>query len=161
MSKLGSIKYELNDEVDLGQIVNSRFAILQELQPDREVHLVDECPEKIRVSSQLITRLLDNLVSNSIAHTLPTDSVSVFTYFEDGSWNLQYEDSGAGLPESYTVNESQDFERFDERKADGKGSGLGLSIVKQIVNQHGGSLIFGQSYMGGLLLRITVPMKIQ
>jgi signal transduction histidine kinase len=161
MSKLGSIKYELNDEVDLGQIVNSRFAILQELQPDREIHLVDECPEKIRVSSQLITRLLDNLVSNAIAHTLPTDSVSVFTYFEDGSWNLQYEDSGAGLPESYTVNESQDFERFDERKADGKGSGLGLSIVKQIVNQHGGSLIFGQSYMGGLLLRITVPMKIQ
>lgn len=158
MSKLGSIKYELNDEVNLGQVVHSRFAILQELQPDREVHLVDECPQNIKVSLPLITRLIDNLVSNAIAHTLPTDSVSVFTYFEDGSWNLQYEDSGAGLPDTYFENDNSSFERFDERKTEGKGSGLGLSIVKQIVNQHGGSLSFGKSYMGGLLLRITVPI---
>ena len=159
MSKLGSIKYELNDEIDLGQVVNSRFVILRELQPDRKVQLVDECPEKIRASLPLVTRLLDNLVSNAIDHTLPTDSISVFTYFENGSWNLQYEDSGAGLPESYDFNENQNLERFDKRKSDGKGSGLGLSIVKQIVNQHGGSLILGQSYLGGLLLRITVPLR--
>jgi len=159
MSKLGSIKYEVNDEINLGHLVTSRFAILKELQPDRDVHLVDECPERIQASLPLITRMLDNLVSNAIAHTLPTDSVSVFTYFEEGSWNLQYEDSGAGLPESYFLDKDSNFERFDERKSDGKGSGLGLSIIKQIVTQHGGTLTYGQSYMGGLLLRITVPIR--
>ena len=159
MSRLGAIKYELEDEVDLGKLVKARFAILQELQPEREVKIIDECNQTVRISLPLITRLIDNLISNTMAHTLATDSVSICTFIEDGTWSLQYEDSGIGLPPSYSQAPGSDFIRFDERRSEGKGTGLGLSIIQQIVNQHDGTLALGKSYLGGLLLRITAPIK--
>jgi signal transduction histidine kinase len=159
MSRLGAIKYELEDEVDLGKLVKARFAILQELQPEREVKIIDECNQTVRISLPLITRLIDNLISNTMAHTLATDSVSICTFIEDGTWSLQYEDSGNGLPPSYSQAAGSDFIRFDERRSEGKGTGLGLSIIQQIVNQHDGTLALGKSYLGGLLLRITAPIK--
>lgn len=159
MSRLGAIKYELEDEVDLGKLVKARFAILQELQPEREVKIIDECNQTVRISLPLITRLIDNLISNTMAHTLATDSVSICTFIENGTWSLQYEDSGNGLPPSYLQAAGSDFSRFDERRSEGKGTGLGLSIIQQIVNQHDGTLALGKSYLGGLLLRITAPIK--
>ena len=159
MSKLGAIKYELEDEIDLGKLVQVRFAILKELQPEREVKIVDECNQSIKISLPLITRLIDNLISNTMAHTSATDSVSIFTFVEDGTWSLQYEDSGIGLPQSYFQDAGKDFIRFDERRSEGKGTGLGLSIIQQIVEQHDGTLTLGKSYLGGLLLRITAPIQ--
>jgi signal transduction histidine kinase len=94
-----------------------------------------------------------------MAHTLATDSVSICTFIENGTWSLQYEDSGNGLPPSYLQAAGSDFSRFDERRSEGKGTGLGLSIIQQIVNQHDGTLALGKSYLGGLLLRITAPIK--
>jgi signal transduction histidine kinase len=159
MSKLGAIKYELEDEVDLGKLVQARFAILKELQPEREVKIVDECNQSIRISLPLITRLIDNLISNTMAHTSANDSVSVFTFIEEGAWSLQYEDSGIGLPQSYFQDAGAAFIRFDDRRSEGKGTGLGLSIIQQIVDQHDGTLTLGKSYLGGLLLRITAPIQ--
>lgn len=159
MSKLGAIKYELEDEVDLGELVQARFAILKELQPEREVKIVDECNQSIKISLPLITRLIDNLISNTMAHTSANDSVSVFTFIEEGSWSLQYEDSGIGLPQSYFQDAGAEFIRFDDRRSEGKGTGLGLSIIQQIVDQHDGTLTLGKSYLGGLLLRITAPIQ--
>jgi signal transduction histidine kinase len=158
MSKLGAINYDLTDDVDLGKLVKDRFSILQELQPERDLHIIDECNEKIKVSLPLITRLIDNLISNTMAHTSPNDSVSIYTFIEDGTWSLQYEDSGGGLPETYFEGQEAEFFRFDARKAEGKGTGLGLSIIQQIVQQHDGVLTLGKSYLGGLLLRITAPI---
>lgn len=159
MSKLGAIKYELEDQVDLGELVQARFAILKELQPEREVKIVDECNQSIKISLPLITRLIDNLISNTMAHTSANDSVSVFTFIEEGSWSLQYEDSGIGLPQSYFQDAGAEFIRFDDRRSEGKGTGLGLSIIQQIVDQHDGTLTLGKSYLGGLLLRITAPIQ--
>ncbi len=159
MSKLGAINYEISDEINLGDLVRERFSILQELQPERPLHLVDECEEEVIVSQALMTRLIDNLVSNTLSHTKVHDSVDVFTFIEDGNWTLQYEDSGEGMPESYLVDFADELSRFDKRKSEGKGTGLGLSIVQQIVLQHGGTLVLGKSYLGGMLLRITAPIS--
>jgi signal transduction histidine kinase len=159
MSKLGAISYELSDEVSLGELVAKRFGILKELQPERDIKLVDECVTKAKVSLALITRLVDNLISNAIEHTDKTVSISVITFTEGSSWTLQYEDSGTGLPERYFADPNSEIVRFDERRSEGRGSGLGLSIIQEIVKQHSGSLTLGTSYMGGLLLRITVPQN--
>lgn len=157
MSKLGAINYDKSDLFDLGELVNQRFQILHDLQPGRALTIIDECEMPIHASLVLITRLLDNLVSNTLAHTLEVDEVRVTTCLEDGNWTIQYEDSGKGLPDSYLYDGESHFLRFDFRKSEGTGTGLGLSIIQQIVKQHGGELSVGRSYLGGLLLRITAP----
>lgn len=160
MSKLGAVSYELTDEVNLGKLVAERFSKLKELQPDREITIINECKQNIKTSLPLITRLVDNLISNALAHTLSTDSISIALFIEDGSWSLQYEDSGKGLPEVYFSAQDFDFIRFDSRRSEGKGTGLGLSIIQQIIRQHDGKLVIGKSYLGGLLLRVTAPVRV-
>lgn len=158
MSKLGAIEYELTDEVDLGALIFQRFRILQELQPERAISLVNECEEKVLASEVLLIRLLDNLVANAFAHTEPTDSVVVTSWIESGVWSIQYEDSGKGLPKDFLLEESANFSRFDNRASLAKGNGLGLNIIQGIAAQHKGSVTIGESYLGGLLLRVAAPI---
>ena len=159
MSRLGAISYELNDKVDLSNLVHKRFRILEELQPGRAITLIDECEQEIEASEVLIIRLLDNLVSNALTHTDPDDSIIVTTCTDSEYWTIQYEDSGPGLPDQYLVETDFSFSRFDSRASFGKGNGLGLSIIKAISAQHGGSMTLGTSYLGGLLLRVSAPIK--
>lgn len=159
MSKLGAITYELTDSVNLGQLVEQRFRILQELQPERKVTFIDECNQDITGSESLIVRMLDNLVANALVHTQSTDAIVVTTVTDIDSWTIQYEDAGAGMPENFQELPETNFSRFDSRASLGKGSGLGLSIIEGIASQHGGTVTIGKSYLGGMLLRVTAPTK--
>ncbi|MEN9692506.1 MAG: hypothetical protein RLZZ330_150 [Actinomycetota bacterium] len=159
MSKLGAIEYELSDEVDLGQLIFQRFRILQELQPERSVTLVDECGQKVFASEALIIRLIDNLVANAFAHTESSDAIVVTSWIDSGFWTIQYEDAGVGMPDDFQIETETTLFRFDSRASEGRGNGLGLSIIQGIASQHKGSVTIGKSYLGGLLLRVTAPIK--
>jgi len=71
---------------------------------------------------------------------------------------LTVDDDGPGIPESERERVLQRFVRLDEaRSRDDGGSGLGLSIVDEVVRAHGGSMSITQSPLGGTRIEVTLP----
>ena len=68
------------------------------------------------------------------------------------------EDDGPGIPEDQYKNVFKPFFRLDKsRSLNQSGVGLGLAIVEDIVNSHGGNIQLGKSKYNGLLVKISLP----
>jgi hypothetical protein len=120
---------------------------------------VDSHPEPriITMDADKITQVLGNLLLNSIKHS--PDGATIWLRWrpsEDGGVRLEVEDEGAGIPPG---REEKIFERFlqlgtsDERS----GSGLGLTISRQIVAMHGGRIWAAPGRTVGALFVVELP----
>ena len=69
-----------------------------------------------------------------------------------------FEDDGPGIPEEEYKNVFKPFYRLDKsRSLNQAGVGLGLAIVEDVINSHGGNIQLGKSKYNGLLVKITLP----
>ena len=104
----------------------------------------------------LLPELVDNLIDNALRYTPAGGSVTVNTGCEQDIPFLSVDDTGPGIPPS---ERSKVFERFYRiAGTTGEGSGLGLSIVKEVVDRHGGVLEIHESREhGGTCIRVTFP----
>jgi two-component system, OmpR family, sensor histidine kinase ChvG len=86
-------------------------------------------------------QVIENLVANAVSFSPPEGLIRLSLTRRDGSAEIMVEDEGPGLPEGHT---EALFERFYSKRpageAFGRHSGLGLSIARQIVEAHGGSI---------------------
>ena len=68
------------------------------------------------------------------------------------------EDDGPGIPEDQYKNVFKPFFRIDKSRSLNKsGVGLGLAIVEDVINSHGGNIQLGKSKLNGLEVRIFLP----
>jgi two-component system OmpR family sensor kinase len=103
--------------------------------PDEPVHVVGD--------EQRLRQVVANLVANARRHTGPGTTVTVSASVADGgtSARLRVHDDGPGMPETLRGKEFERFSRGDSSRTRASGgSGLGLSIVKAIVEAHHGSV---------------------
>ena len=71
---------------------------------------------------------------------------------------VNIEDDGPGIPEDQYKNVFKPFFRLDKsRNLNQSGVGLGLAIVEDIINSHGGNIQLGRSKIGGLQVKISLP----
>ena len=69
-----------------------------------------------------------------------------------------FEDDGPGIPEDQYKNVFKPFFRLDQsRSLNQSGVGLGLAIVEDVVNSHGGNIQLGKSSFKGLQVKISLP----
>ena len=132
-------KYRLErEEVPLRDMVADVLAELTEEAAANEISLTEQVPEEIRLSADqsLMTQLLLNLVENGIKYGRPGGTVAVSAHERDGRIFLTVRDDGIGIEEKDLPYIFDRFYRAD-RARDRSGSGLGLSIVKWIVELHG------------------------
>ena len=102
--------------------------------------------------------LLNNLVDNALRHVPTGGRVDVQVTAEGGRVRLAVSDTGPGIPEADRQRVLQRFVRLTPSQGEGKGSGLGLSIVARVVAQHGGTLALSECEGGGLSVRIDLPV---
>jgi len=115
-------------------------------------------PVSVTADSLAILSLVRNLVQNAVKYTPNGGRVDLSVYSEAGVAILKVEDNGPGVP-------PQDIERIFEpfyrgRRPTGDGSGLGLSIVKRIVDRYGGSIEFAnltEAERSGLCVVVRLP----
>lgn len=124
----------------------------------REVSLALDCPEglTLRADRFKLEQALLNLLDNAIKYARPRTVVTVGARPEAGQTRLRVHDFGAVIP----VEElPQVFERFwrSQSTMREKGYGLGLSIVKALVEMHGGSVAVTSSEAGGTEFTVTLP----
>jgi len=100
---------------------------------------------------QLLWILLDN------AFRFATSAVEVSLSSEDGWARLLVADDGPGVPPEHRERIFERFYRVDSSRA-GSHSGLGLSIARWIVAQHGGRIIAGEAKLGGAAFLVDLPL---
>ena len=132
--------------------------IKSELPDGIEVRL--NVPEAIEASLdvQRIQQVLINFIINAV-HAMPeggTLDIRGFAELEKETFILQIRDSGIGIPEE---NMARIFDPFFTTKEVGKGSGLGLSIIHGIIEQHGGHISVESTPGAGTTFTLQLPMN--
>ena len=101
--------------------------------------------------SQVLINLLRNAADAARGHAASPQVALSFRQVSGGRTRIEVEDNGAGVPEGLR----QDiFLPFFTTKA--KGTGVGLSLARQVVLAHRGSIDIGEAESGGALFRIVI-----
>ncbi|MCZ4280226.1 sensor histidine kinase N-terminal domain-containing protein [Kiloniella laminariae] len=131
----------LNDVIDLKQLSIEVTTNLVPQAVARDIDLGFECPDasfKIMGNRDLIIEALKNLIDNALRYCPPGAAVTVGLEAMDKQILLSVDDNGPGIPEE---ERTRVFERFYRTPGqDDEGCGLGLPIVKEIMEQHGGQV---------------------
>jgi light-regulated signal transduction histidine kinase (bacteriophytochrome) len=100
-------------------------------------------------------QVFQNLISNAVKFRgQRRPRIEIDTYYSEGLWEFWIKDNGIGIEEKYGNRIFQMFQRLHERgKYDG--SGIGLAIVKKIVERHGGSIWFTSTPGEGTTFHFT------
>jgi signal transduction histidine kinase len=109
----------------------------------------------------LLTNLFVNLIGNSLKFRRPDVPPTVHVSAErDGKdWRVTVRDNGIGIEPEFADKVFVIFQRLHARDAY-EGTGIGLAIVKKIVEYHGGRIWLGQDIAEGTEINFTLPVKI-
>ena len=142
------------ESVPVGVIVEDAVAAISSVATARGVVLVVEGVRDVEVDVDRVRigQVLANLLSNALRHTPAGGTVSVRTSANERAVDVEVTDTGPGLG----AQPDRVFARF-ERAADSGGSGLGLTIARQLVEAHGGSLTAANVPGGGARFTVRVP----
>ncbi|MDX6415237.1 MAG: hypothetical protein QOH23_2647 [Gaiellaceae bacterium] len=151
-----------NKEIDLVQAAGDAIASTRLLAETKSMTLDLDAPEHayVRADPKRIGQALDNLISNALKFTPAGGRVGVSIDVRDDLVLLSVTDSGCGIPES---EQEQLFERFfrSSTTAHLPGTGLGLVIVKAIVETHGGSITYESAESEGTTFTLSLPRQTQ
>ena len=102
-----------------------------------------------------LKRSFENIIQNGLTYG---EKVSVNIQKRTNRVLIMIEDDGPGIPEDQYKNVFKPFFRLDKsRSLNQSGVGLGLAIVEDIVNSHGGNIQLGKSKFNGLQVKISLP----
>lgn len=133
---------------------------LKTLQPSRPIETKIEPGILVNISHNYAQQMLANIFANLRRHT-PEDSQVLIDLATVGNKAvLTISDAGSGLPEEIYKSGIQYFQRFDRsRSRESGGSGLGMTIMKRIIENANGSIELRKSEFGGLEIKITLPVS--
>jgi heavy metal sensor kinase len=123
------------------------------------LELTETVPVQIEGDSSRLRQMVRNLLDNAIKYTPTGGRVSVELDQPTGTaFRLRISDTGLGIPVSAQLYIFDRFYRVDQaRTREEGGSGLGLSIVKQIIEAHGGSVSVKSDVGVGTMMTLTMP----
>jgi len=113
---------------------------------------------KIKADQLLITHLLINLLNNSIKYNKSNGFIKIIIFKENNYVKITIEDNGIGIPEKDLPLIFNRFYKADSARTS-EGSGIGLSIVKWIVDSHKGSIEVKSIVGKGTLFDIKLPIN--
>ena len=145
--------------VDMGRLARELFE-LQSPPLGLELVLVGDLPEFITLAAPL-EQVLRNLFSNAIKHhDRPAGRIEVScSATDDGFWAFVVTDDGPGIPPKYHERVFEMFQTLRPRD-EVEGSGMGLALVKKIVETYGGTITIASDGVRGCSMRFTWPITI-
>lgn len=142
-------------------IIDSATAICSNISKDKNIYFNISCDDNLNatINEQLIEQALINLIENAIKYGPDKNSIAIVARIHDNELIIEVSDTGHGIEEKHL---ERIFERFyTADKARSKklgGSGLGLSIVKHIVQAHNGDIKVKSAVGVGTSFTIMLPL---
>ena len=147
-----------NEQLQLAPMIEEIFTDLALLSDKLGVTLTSEGDGIMTDSDALIYRLIFNLTENAVKYNRPGDSVRVELAQGQEKCIIRVSDTGCGIPEEYQRSIFQPFFRVDKsRSREYGGAGLGLSLVWEIADLHGGSVWVEESSDKGTTIAVELP----
>ena len=149
-----------NERIQLAPMIEEIFTDLAPLSDKRGVTLTAEGNGIMTGSDALIYRLIFNLTENAVKYNRQGGSVRVSVTQESEKLLLRVSDTGCGIPEEYQRSIFQPFFRVDKsRSREYGGAGLGLSLVWEIADLHGGFVWVEESSDKGTTIAVELPIQ--
>ena len=149
-----------NERIRLAPMIEEIFTDLAPLSDKCGVTLTAEGDGIMTGSDALIYRLIFNLTENAVKYNRPGGSVRVSVAQEPEKLLIRVSDNGCGIPEEYQQSIFQPFFRVDKsRSREYGGAGLGLSLVWEIADIHGGSVRVEESSKNGTVIAAEFPIQ--
>ena len=132
-------KGQVNLSIMLEQLADESYAVLADKKLTCSIHTEDRLivfgdPDKL-------ARVFDNLLRNAIAYSYPGTNIDIQAYCERNTIVITFSNQGDQIPQQKLTSIFEKFYRVDNaRSSQTGGAGLGLSIAKEIVELHGGTI---------------------
>ncbi|HEY0004617.1 MAG TPA: ATP-binding protein [Pyrinomonadaceae bacterium] len=146
----------------LDDVVRETLLSLQPVAKKKRIRLVEQQPSRlppIAADKSLITQAVNNLIGNAIKYSPERTTVTVSTVLEADAVRVSVEDRGFGIPPEAVDRVWEKFYRVprDGQEKDEESTGLGLSFVREIVEQHGGFVSLETEVGRGSRFSFTLP----
>jgi len=148
-------RHQKNEETESVNINNLINDIIKKYDVDQiNIHIEENI--KINIRANAIKRCLINLIDNGLSYG---KKVEIITKKLVNNLVIFIDDNGPGIPEKEYQNVMKPFYRIDKSRGLNKsGVGLGLSITNDIIRSHGGNIVLEKSPLGGLRVKISLPL---
>jgi signal transduction histidine kinase len=160
LDKMESGRMQLHrDPVDLNTIVSEAVDRVRPNAPQHPIALrLDPLLGEMTGDRDKLTQVIANLLNNAVKYSPKGGEIVVSTRVEGGTAHLVVRDHGLGIPKESLEAIFERYGRVESRATRHiQGTGLGLPIVRQIVQLHGG-MVWAESTIGeGSIFHVTLP----
>jgi len=144
--------------VDLAEVVRDAAADLRAAHPERQVSLDAAGPLVVLGDRDQLVQVVSNVLANSAAHATAGGPINVSAARRDGEVAVSVADTGPGMRPDQVAHAFDRFWRADAARTRTRGgSGLGLSIVRALVADHGGRVTLDSSVEAGTTVTLHLP----
>lgn len=162
LERIESQESHLTQPVNLASLVRSIYEQYQSQAANKHQSLellTENAPIMVTGDVVQLQEAIVNMVSNAIKYTPDHGQIQMRLYQQDSAAVLEVEDSGYGIPDDLQENLFQPFYRARTKDtADIPGTGLGLHLVKNIIDRHQGNMIFNSIYGQGSTFGFRLPL---
>lgn len=163
ISRIESGRVEMQKkEIPLNSVFKNVMEIIKPQAEDKNIEVKKQFhPEDIKINADpnYLERIFVNLLGNAVKFTPEEGKVEVTSSYKNTSVKIAVSDNGPGIPEEDQSNIFEEFYRAENKNQVQKGSGLGLSLVKRIVDAHNGKIWLDSKVGEGTTFTFTLPNK--
>ena len=154
-------KMKLNlQPCDVDQLISEVMEVLKRTFEEKEIQLIKKlhCKKKVYADKEKLKRVFYNIANNANDALQCHGKFSINTYPHNATHiEFRLADSGAGIPEHVKENIFEPFVTYGKKR----GTGLGMSIVKKIITDHGGDIWVESEEGTGTIFYFTVPFVLE
>jgi len=148
----GLIKVE-KKPVSLTILIEEQLQMIKSYAEEKNIEIIGQKPivfDQVYVDKDMMSQVIVNLLSNAVKYTPSGGSINIKTEVDEiaALARVSITDTGVGIPESELEHVFDKFYRVSANEAQAKGTGLGLNLVKQIVEKVHNGRVFVTSQVG-------------
>jgi two-component system, OmpR family, phosphate regulon sensor histidine kinase PhoR len=157
----------VKENISLTILIEEQLKMIKSYADEKNIELIGQKPivfDSVYVDRDMISQVIVNLLSNAIKYTQPGGTIKVETEVDDAASVIRVTvtDTGAGIPEDEIGHLFEKYYRVGANNKMAKGTGLGLNLVKQIVEKVHNGRVFVKSRVGiGSTFGFELPLKVE
>ena len=147
---------------DLGQVIQKVVDVHNGQAQKKDIRVIIDSPDRIPLTSgdqDMIEQVIVNLFSNAVKYSPPHSKIGIEIKEENESLIVSVIDNGYGIPKEALPKIFEKFYRVvdNDETNEVEGSGLGLALAREIIEQHGGTIKVNSRLGVGSVFTFSIP----